>query len=460
MTATTVQDYEKKLMASERPTQRIHSSPFFEISNKLARFEHWGYIPTKQQLQAHECDVPFLGLFAGARFGKTLFAANEALYTLLYPSAQIWLCGMSFDHTNKEFNTIIDLMRRCKIDKNRTLMDICRVSAPDKGSRRITTPWYSMLETKATDGTNAKRNLGASLDLVVLCEGDLIKMETYLKYLVPRLSDRQGRVILPSSPSTDYGIVKYFKDRESEGDPSFRTFTFSVLDNPFIDKGRIEILKSQLSETDYQEQVEGKIVHRVGFVFPEFRESLHVFKDFPQALLSLPTVIGLRYRFNEASCLVAMRYDRKTRSVYVYEEYFTRTTDANQIKAKIKEIADQCPRLVGCICASDDVLTASEMRRVGVNVLRVERAEKTNLKNLVLETSTIKNSFRLEVPLSFNLRISENCEKLVKEIKTCRWPDSRLSAVSEDRAEVPVLHNFVLSRCVAHCLLFLGDNVR
>lgn len=130
-----------------------------------------------------------LGIVAGVRFGKSRLAGQILSADCVVPGAYGWAVGPTYDLADKVFREVWKAYQAAGI--------IGRGSSYSKG--RLVTVGGSVVERKSAD--NPDSLIGEGLSSLVIDEAARMKSRVLFRELLPRLSDRRGRLTLITSPA-------------------------------------------------------------------------------------------------------------------------------------------------------------------------------------------------------------------------------------------------------------------
>ena len=132
------------------------------------------------------------------RFGKSMAGGFEAAFHVAaFADFRVWIVAPIYDLSDKEFDWALDFLGRYEVKPGISLLRMCRLSSPVKGSRAVETPWGSFIKTKSTD--NPDSLLGDELDLMILGEAGRIPKTVWERELRARLGPREGMVFAAST---------------------------------------------------------------------------------------------------------------------------------------------------------------------------------------------------------------------------------------------------------------------
>jgi len=208
--------------------------------------------PHKEQERMINCDSDLKVCCAGRRGGKTFYAAYEATKKILQENQNIWVVAPNYELTKKVIDEVLRNLGKL-------------FGSSGFNYRKKPTPVVEMKSTgskiKGKSAENPKSMLGSSTDLIIVDEAAIIDKEIYDQYLEPTTIDRNGDIILISTPrGQNWFYDKWLNAGEGQ-------FKFTSLDNPNFPKERWEKLKQEKPKKIFAQEYEAKFISSAGSVF-------------------------------------------------------------------------------------------------------------------------------------------------------------------------------------------------
>lgn len=445
---TTTANSQQQVSSNFAPIQKKYLYPDFDIKNKLRFWRKCGYEPTPAQLQAHMSNAKFVTLVCAARFGKSLWAGAEIAFAIAnFDDFRCWAVATQYSLALNEFNWACDLLGAYMLPNGKTLLDIARISRATRGQNKIEFPWGSFCETKSSD--HPQGMFGASLDMIVLGEATHMKEDDCNRILIPRLGDRLGRMLIPSTASDAGGLLRDYYDMGQDEDEKFcdyDSFQFSIYDNPYFDTEEVERAKNSLPYEIFAEQYLGKFVSRLGRVF-KFREELHVFTDYNKKIHEMPCIVGVRYKDNNPICATLIKVDPKNQIYYVIDEFYKTHVSVQEVCDWIIE-KGQKHVIRSIVTEQREKGVIGEIKRCGINVKVNHQEEKYSAKQAyskrvrllqeLLEVCELRG-----VPRLF---IYEKCTNTIADFDKATWPKVR---EGKEQSELPLDEHMFLPRTIS-----------
>jgi hypothetical protein len=245
--------------------------------NKEHLFEVIGYKPHASQRLYHLSSARYKVPVCGRRFGKSTMASRDIEPRLFVPGKRLWIVGPTYDLAEKEFRVIWDdLIIGQKLGQDKRIKKSYNKRS---GDMSIHFPWGTSIEAKSAE--HPERLVGEALDYVIMSEAAKHKQETWIRYILPALSDKRGGAAFPTTPEGYnwlYNIWQLGRDPEAEEWDSWR---FPSWENDVMYPGgemdpEIQNLKRLMNPEEFDQEIAALFGSFVGKIFPEWDEDTHV----------------------------------------------------------------------------------------------------------------------------------------------------------------------------------------
>jgi hypothetical protein len=390
----------------------------------LYREMDWHPWPT--QLEGHESNARFKSIFAGARYGKSRWAAMEVLPDILQAGTRGWIVAPTYSLASKEFAYIYEAtVLKMGLKPKRELN--ARYSTP--GPQSLLFTWGSEVHTKSED--NPDSLLGEELDWLILGEGSRLKETTYDTYLRARLGTRLGRVIVPTTPAGYNWLYKRFYTPATEGKPDYFSKIVSVLENALFHRSEYDRAKEELPEEVFREQYDGEFVAYTGLVYRRFRRDRNIVAPFeiPKHWLRYAAIDP----HPQTPCAVVWVAIDEHGTWYIYDEMFIKDLTIPEISNRIsgKEGKDQIyKRLIDPNAKYVDKLrgqTASvklQFIREGISCTEADNKFESGWFriNELLTPRPVYGDPDKEQPKMF---VFNTCKETINELEGCTWENEK-----------------------------------
>lgn len=188
----------------------------------------------------------------GRRFGKTLFAAGDAV-KVAGQGGMVWWVAPTFEVTRRGWNAVLKMVRQipgCEIHR---------------GVREVVFPSGGTIGFKTADSPVGLR--GEGLDLVILDEAAYIKADVWWSDLRPALSDKLGRALFISTPVGQNWFWELWRLGQDLAETEWASWQFPTSANPFILPSEIEAARQMLPRRIFQQEYMAEFLSPEGAMF-------------------------------------------------------------------------------------------------------------------------------------------------------------------------------------------------
>ena len=339
----------------------------------------------------------FRVLRAGRRFGKTVLAVEEMLFTaVMTKDARVVYIAPTFQAARDiAWDILKNRIKEIKPIINETRLEI---DVPNKFQGK------SRIMLRSWDSVDTLR--GQAFDLIVLDEVAHVKnfWINWNEVLRPTLTDRKGRTLFISTPK---GFNHFYDLNNKElTDKDFNSLHFTSFDNPYLPVEELELVKTQLPPDQFAQEYEASFQKTQGLVYKEFDRKKHVYTELPKKQFDKLGAVDFGYR-NPAAVLTGMFNIEK---LYIDDEWYkTERTDIQIAEfvalQKYKSVFPD-PENQGGI---------EELRRKQINVREVVKG-KGSVEAGIQQVR--------ELLLRGDLLINARCVNLIAEFEMYSYDDS------------------------------------
>lgn len=410
-----------------RDARRCAQWPYHAKERLWARA---GYTPFAAQRRFHQSPARFKVMTAGARFGKSLSAAMDALPEVMTPNTRGWIVGPTYDLAFKEFRYIYEALRTLGQTENvrARLEMIEQKSTPSIGRAMLRTTWGSTVETRSAD--NPDSLLGEELDWLIVAEAAKIRGDVWERYLRARLDSRLGRGMIPTTPSGTGWVYEAYRrgliPLALQGDwaGTFESWNFPNVLNPLMPWEAFESARAQLDPDVFNEQYLGLFVRRSGLVY-KLDPAVHVIDAMPNGWQSWGLWRGIDFGFNNPFACVWMTKDPDGRW-YVVDEHYKTQTLLHQHASTIKDKYRGVP-LKGTV-ADHDAQDRAELNHMGISTMPAS-------KDIEKGINTVKNHMRVQGDRRPRFFVMRRCKNVLAEFDQYVYQEP--SVDSKNKKEEP-----------------------
>lgn len=425
------------------------------LSLKATFAQKVGYSPSKGQALVHSSCKRFRVVCAGARFGKSMLAGFEMAFFSLFPDFRIWSVAPVYELAEKEFNWALEFLSKYKIPDGRSMVDLGRLSSPSRGSRSIIFPHGSYIRTKSTEKPDTL--LGEELDFINLGEASCIPREVWERQIRARIGSRNGMLLAPSTGSGDSGLFAEMIARGKSGlknDSDWESWEFSTIDNPTFSQKEYFLAKRTLPREIFEEQYEGKLVSRRGFVFSLNKD--HILNENISSYENCPCAVSVQYGFKNP-CSVVFFACLSEKNFVVIDEIYQKETLIKDIIDLIKEKTKG--RRV--LCVTGDYFDSEVRREFEKNGLRLSVSEEKNMnKSSAIQARVRLLQDALSTPENQDypcLRFLKGCKNTIDDFNQCKWGDKPKEISDKLESELPLPKYFQSPQAISYFIKWIVD---
>lgn len=401
--------------------------------DKAAIFDAIGYRPSLPACRFHASRARFKVFSGGARAGKSKAGSFENIPLLITPNMNLWLVGPEYEQCDKEFSYVLEHTVEHPVIGKIIAPYVERVAhRPSGGDMEIRLHWpkigRSFLRVKSAKRMESL--LSEELDCVTICEASEIPERAWKRMLKMRLATRHGMAIFPSSPS-GMGWVAELYQAGMDGEREHFAVNADSRMNPTQDLDEIELLARDLSDEDWNEQIEGRPMPRHGLVFPDFRYEIHVGsweKDWPKPSWLRGRAIDFGFSDPAVVLWVAQDEDRR---FYVYREWYHTKRLVSDMVREIARVEGWDPETTangkvvlrgrpkietvkGYTVTDWDAAGRAELGMAGIPIRMAD-------KDISEGVRSVARNFRRQEDGRPRLYIHHSCHELIRELGKYAW---------------------------------------
>lgn len=229
--------------------------------NKQRLFADIGYQPHPGQLAIHLALELFRIVACGVRWGKTKCAAVEGLVAALQPAEYSvgWIVAPNYDLADRVFREIVLMVRKHLRHR------IIAISESD-GTLKLRNMMGGTSEIQTKSAESPDSLLGEGRDWLVIDEASRIKPSIWFGYLAPRLIDKNGWVLMISTPKGKGFFFDMFRLGQG-ADPNWRSWNQPSWTNPRLPAATIEEARAKTPEKVFRQEYGAEFIEGEGAVF-------------------------------------------------------------------------------------------------------------------------------------------------------------------------------------------------
>ncbi len=221
-------------------------------------FGMMGYEPHGVQTQFHAAREVFRTSIWGRRTGKTRSGAAEAAACAIM-GGQVLTGGPTSDLAVGSFGQIYEHLTRCP-EVARLIVDETHA----RGSQTITLATGGFVKTFSSA---SKATVGMGWDYILFDEAAKEDdQEVFYGQLLPSLIDREGMIVLTTTPEGDNWVKDLFEKGQNL-DPNYWSSRATTYENPHNTKNFIDVMAEGMTELMYEQEILAEFIDNVGSVF-------------------------------------------------------------------------------------------------------------------------------------------------------------------------------------------------
>ncbi|MDO8588968.1 MAG: terminase family protein [Armatimonadota bacterium] len=218
---------------------------------------HWRPHPTQRLWLLNEGRVKVAS--CGRRWGKTESQAiDAATFAMLRPRSRQMIVSPTYDQSRLIFDSVERVL--LSSPQTRRMVKVTRSPYP----RILFRGSLIMARTADEDGRNLR---GHSADRVMVDEAAYVKDRVIEEVIGPMLADRDGQLIMISTPFGKNHFYRAFLQGQ-EGGKRCASFRFPSWENPHISREYVERQREALSARQFSVEYEAEFLDDQNSVFP------------------------------------------------------------------------------------------------------------------------------------------------------------------------------------------------
>lgn len=277
----------------------------------------------QNQIKVFDNLARFTVISAGRRWGKTMLAVFIIVVKASFEQGIYWWVSPSYKVQTSAW-------RKIKIFISTTFRDKAKIN---ESSRTIYLPNGSIIEFRSAD--KPQDLVSEGLSGLVMDECADIKEDAWTISLRPTLADNEGWAVFIGTPEKRNWFFHLYRQAERENNNIWRAFHFTSYDNPYVKDSEIELMKAQMSEREFRQEVLAEFISEGGQIYR---------KDWFNDRKTLDRILWTFISWDTASTLTGayssgvvahVAYDYK---VYI-AEVFREKLEFPQLQYKVEELA-------------------------------------------------------------------------------------------------------------------------
>lgn len=217
--------------------------------------------PHPLQLEVLNSRARFRGMLCGRRVGKSYLLATLSMYHLLSrPNANILYGTSKSIQTHAYWRTLTTMLRPM------IQTGVIRITASPKRM------YYGNSELLAHTASEGDTLRGDGLTLLLLDEANYIPAQSW-DALLPSIADSGGRVLLATTPLAGAWVNMAYLEYQQSQNPLWAWWNMPSHANPYLDPDELELLKANMTDAAYREEILAEVLAGMGGVFTRINEA-------------------------------------------------------------------------------------------------------------------------------------------------------------------------------------------
>jgi len=339
----------------------------------------------------------------GRRAGKsTLVAVKMTEFALTNPKADVWYIAPTY----KQAKQIMWLM----------LGDVVPQRAIDKKNETeltIVLKNQSRISLKGADNPDSLR--GVKIDLCIFDECAFIdKWESVWKVIRPTLVDNQAKTMFISTPNG----FNHFKDMAENSKFSYHHYT--SYDNPYLEKDELDLMKTEMDEDSFAQEVMGEFRKMSGLIYKEFNRDIHMV-DIPTLDFNWTFTRSLDFGFAHKTALGYFAINSDGTEIYMYDGLYQSGLVESQI-ADVVKTKDAGKIITNPVADCAQPMSIEQLKEYGVFFNPVEKGIDSVKNGIVKVAELLKVRKDTGKP---TLMFNKNLTWVADEFETYRWTENK-----------------------------------
>jgi len=398
----------------------------------------FNYTPHPGQRLFHESKAKVRIACCAARWGKSLAGGFEAAKALMIPQCKVALYAPTYSLAKRgEWAWLLQMLQQSPI-----LRSAKKFNDPSFGESYIKLLWDSELKIRSCD--NKKSLLGEEVDVAILCEAAQMSREHLERYIIPRVTARNGYLVLLSTPAgKGTWYEEYFNKGLAHDNPDWQSWQFGLAGeygNPYFPQEQIEWARQNTSREFFEENYLGKFTTRKGAVYKDFEESLHVISTMPANWRNWPVLVGIDFGYRNPTAAIFIAIDPSGPDYYIFDEIYQTELLTVDLAAQILK-KRQGFRVLGTI-ADHDAQDRGMLNKMGVSTSPCIKNDKNLVggyqRGLLVGIETVARLLKRKKNDRPNLYVLRSCTNTITEFQNYCWPEDRGETTGQAEHDSPL----------------------
>lgn len=361
---------------------------------------------------------------AGRRAGKTMLVTMRMVdFATKHNEVKIWYIAPTY----KQAKQIVWEMLHTYIPKP-------LIARKNETELVVVLKNGSKIELKGADNPDSLRGVG--IDLIMFDEVAFFsRWSECWKILRPTLADSAADCWFISTPNgfnhfkelADNYVVSEDRGIFKEEDHAY--YHFTTYDNPYIDVDEIELMKAELDDDSFSQEILGEFRKMVGLIYKDFKRETHMVKipfERFDSNWTYTRALDLGYTHKTALGYFAISPDQTEMYLYdgMYQDNFTEQEIANACIVK-----DSGKVITNPVADSAQPMQIEELSKLGVNFNPVEKGPDSVKYGIVKVAELLKIRQDTGKP---TLMFNKNLPWIADEFEKYRWMERKTDGVIKE----------------------------
>jgi len=318
----------------------------------------------------------------GRRSGKTTVVAWKLLWMATQKEGQnLWYIAPTYKQAKQIlWEMLIEMVPKEAIHKR------------NETELKIVLKNKSKIEVKGADNVDSLR--GVRIDFAVFDECAFIdKWEMVWKVMRPTLVDSKASVMFISTPNGFNHFRELSYNATKEGTPIFDESSHSYhhytsYENPYLDKAELDIMKKEMNEDAFEQEIMGEFRKMSGLIYKEFNRERHMVEiPFDRFDSNWTYTRSLDFGFGHKSSLGYYAISPEQTEIYRYDGLYVSGFNERQL-ADVVKTKDKGKYMLYPVADSAQPMAISELQSHGANFNPVKKG-RDSVKNGIVRVADL-----------------------------------------------------------------------
>lgn len=273
---------------------------------------------------------------------------------------------------------------------------------------------------------------GDAYDVILIDEGAFIDSlrEMWDHVLRPALMDREGKAVMASSPNGFDDFHELWAMGQDPDFPDWESWQFPTWTNPFINPQEIALMRREMADLTFRQEVGAEFVARSGRVFGEFLRERNV-REFIPYDPRLEVAVGLDFGYRSMAAVIAQPTNKRELLIIDENLWVERSVEQNLIslREQLNKQGIKVVHTIGCDPAGDatnDHTLASDVQLVRKHFPEASVGYSTavNHRNPEWRAGEMRNMI-YSASGQVRMFIARKCKETVKTLEQSVYPEHK-----------------------------------